>query len=296
MRILEPHQFKGIQQQKKKRPVKPVAILLALALLGAAGWYGYEWYGQRTRLAQEKRTQEMALRQAASQAAKPKTTPKIFTGSQFKELYQRVMQTYPNTEAFMEYPEITGNDAADTRIRQLAAGRGFLPTRIPVTALIKTNEPRLQGETDDLLQPLAYKHWLELKAAAEAEGIPLSLLSAYRSPEWQRDLFMSRLYAQGGDVLAIAAGVQDQAVLNTLSITSTPGYSRHHTGYAVDFWCEDGSGSFGSSSCFAWLKADNYLRAKQHGWMPSYPEDADEQGPEPEPWEYVWVGRDVLYE
>ncbi len=223
-------------------------------------------------------------------------TPKQFTGNQFRDLYRNVMQSYPNTEAFIEPPEITGNLIADERIRKIVEARGFQQTRIPVTALVKTNEPLLQGETDDLLQPLAFKGWEGIKAAATKDNVPLALLSAYRSPEWQRDLFMQRLLARGVTVDMVAAGEADAAVEANLDVTAVPGYSRHHTGYTVDFWCEDGTGNFGTSSCFKWLNANNYLHAKQFGWIPSYPAGASEQGPEPEPWEYVWVGKAVLYE
>jgi D-alanyl-D-alanine carboxypeptidase len=121
-------------------------------------------------------------------------------------------------------------------------------------------------------------------------------MSAFRSPEFQRDLFMDRLGTRGVTSSQILSGNADYAINENFKVTAVPGYSRHHTGYAVDFWCEDRSGNFGNSICFTWLKANNYLHAKEFGWIPSYPEDADEQGPEPEPWEYVWVGREVLYE
>ncbi len=38
------------------------------------------------------------------------------------------------------------------------------------------------------------------------------------------------------------------------------------------------------------MAADNYRVAKQFGFIPSYPSGAGAQGPEPEPWEYVYVG------
>lgn len=293
MRVLEPHYFQG--SKKKRRSIKPLLLILLLIIVSGGGVYGLQLQQQKQKLSRVNKSAVIGTQQAVI-IEKPKATPIVFTGKQFKELYRGVMQTYPNTEAFLEYPKITGNDVADVRIRSIAQKLGFQPTRMPVTALIKTNEPRLEGETDDLLQPLAYKHWLELKTAAEAASVPIALLSAYRSPEWQRDLFMQRLYGNGGDIVAIAAGVQDTVIEQTLGVTGVPGYSRHHTGYAVDFWCEDGSGTFGTSSCHTWLVQNNYLHAKEHGWMPSYPEDAGEQGPEPEPWEYVWVGRDVLYQ
>ena len=52
---------------------------------------------------------------------------------------------------------------------------------------------------------------------------------------------------------------------------------------------------FGSTPAFAWIAANNYENAKRFGFVPSYPPDATSQGPNPEPWEYVFVGDDVLF-
>src|SRR5690606_25521512 len=38
----------------------------------------------------------------------------------------------------------------------------------------------------------------------------------------------------------------------------------------------------------------NYANAKRFGFIPSYPPDGGKQGPEPEPWEFVWVGVEVI--
>ncbi len=215
---------------------------------------------------------------------------KEFTGEEFKNLYYSV--AYPNTQQLNNNIEITGNDDADARIREMSEARGYKPTPIPQNAIVKINEPRLNG--DDLLQPLAAKGWEALKLAAKNDGIGLSVISAYRSPEWQRDLFLSRLFVNGTTAAHVAAGIADNAVNNAITNAAVPGYSRHHTGYTIDLWCEDGSGAFAYSSCFKWINADNYLKAKQSGWIPSYPEGAGLQGPEPEPWEYVWVGTSNL--
>jgi len=181
---------------------------------------------------------------------------------------------------------------ADARIRAKAEARGYHLSRIPMGAIVKLkDEPRL--ENDDLLQALPAESWYKLRTAARREGYPISLISAYRSPEYQRDLFLSRLYATGVTEEQLASGAGDKAIDAVLTLTAVPGYSRHHTGYTVDFWCEDGSLTFLASSCFKWLQANNYQKAMEYGWIPSYPEGATEQGPEPEPWEYVWVGNAV---
>jgi LAS superfamily LD-carboxypeptidase LdcB len=54
--------------------------------------------------------------------------------------------------------------------------------------------------------------------------------------------------------------------------------------------------SFKTTSCYAWLSKNNFENAKKYGWVPSYPEEASQQGPEPEAWEYIWVGTQSLYE
>jgi LAS superfamily LD-carboxypeptidase LdcB len=80
-------------------------------------------------------------------------------------------------------------------------------------------------------------------------------------------------------------------------MTAVPGYSRHHTGYTVDIACENQTTlSFIYTVCFKWLSQNNYERTKKFGWIPSYPEEAVLQGPEPESWEYVWVGIDAVTE
>ena len=292
MRVIEPRHHHVKQKRRSTRrslAIVGVVVGAGLILLGLRFLADNHSFSLMERKAAVGTIEELPAQVPVNKGDKPK----FFTGNQFRDLYRSILPTYPNTEEFAVPPVISGNEAADQRIRGFAEQRGFRLTRIPVTALVKTNEPKLLGETDDLLQPQAFKGWLSLKADAQKSDIPLTLLSAYRSPEWQRDIFMDRL---GLSSDAIAAGYSDDAVKHNLTVTAVPGYSRHHTGYAVDFWCEDGAGNFASSVCAKWLIKNNYLNAKTHGWIPSYPEGADEQGPEPEPWEYVWVGRTLLFE
>jgi LAS superfamily LD-carboxypeptidase LdcB len=294
MRVLEPHHFLTKKPRRQQKSYVITGLIVLVTAAAGAGAYHFLAAKKDT----DQKTSKPAQTVISTKVVAPRTlapTPKVLTPNQFRDLYRRVLPTYPNTDAFIEMPTITGNVAADAHIREQAEKRGFQATRLPVSALIKTDEPLLKGETDDLLQPLAFQSWQALKATAKKEGIPLALYSAYRSPDWQRDLFMGRFTSNGGSPTAVAAGYGDAAVITTLGMTAVPGYSRHHTGYTVDFWCDDGTGLFGSSVCNKWLTENNYLHAKEQGWIPSYPAGADEQGPEPEPWEYVWVGKENLY-
>ncbi len=72
---------------------------------------------------------------------------------------------------------------------------------------------------------------------------------------------------------------------------AVPGYSKHHTGYAIDVRSSTGSGfAFADTEAYRWLAADNFANAKAFGWVPSYPEGSAPAGPVPEPWEFVWAG------
>jgi len=277
MRIIRMEDFKRLPKKRKhKRPVILFGVLLALG----GGFVAYQKSAGHTAGSPDGR----------SAVAGKSTELKKFSNDEFRALAASIK--YPNTQLFAEPSPISGNAQADERIRTIAEDRGYHPTSIPVSAIVKINEPRLEG--DDLLQPLAAMAWQELKTAAQKDGIPLSILSAYRSPDYQRDLFMKRLLGRDVSVEQIAAGQGDAQIQDTLDMTAVPGYSRHHTGYTIDLWCEDRTGAFLSSRCYKWISANNYQKAKETGWIPGYPGGVMLQGPEPEPWEYVWVGKDLL--
>ena len=87
----------------------------------------------------------------------------------------------------------------------------------------------------------------------------------------------------------------DEKIYFELRVVAPPGYSRHQTGYAIDL----ASGSYGHnefehSEAYAWLTADNFYQAKRHGFVPSYPAGVENQGPDPEAWEFIYVGVDYL--
>lgn len=288
MPVVDMRQFQKTQSRKSRTP-KSLVIILALAAI--LGFFYYRFGHTRIRTPNPVQlTAQSTVSNTGSAKNQGEISLRRFSGKEFNDLAKSVK--YPNTKLFPEPPNITGNKIADGRIRELAESRGYVLTSIPEASIEKINEPRLNG--DDLLQPLAAAAWQSLKLSAKKAGVPLSITSAYRSPEYQRKLFMERLTAYGATVAQVAANKADAAVISVLSRAAIPGYSRHHTGYTVDLWCEDGSSAFLASTCFRWISTDNYKIAKQNGWIPSYPEGVDQQGPEPEPWEYIWVGKDLL--
>lgn len=276
---------------KSKKHSRLFWCLVALLLLGAV-LAGSLWAFREQASAPSSET----VNQNIGQDTPPQEvlTLKEFTADEFRDLYQTFV--YPNLQTIEEPPVITGNDRADERIRSIAESRGYQLSGVPIYAITKTGE--LDLESDDLIQPRALQSWRELKKVAERDRIPLRLTSLYRSVENQRDLFERRLLAAGATVDGVAAGRQDSIVNQVLAVTAPPGYSRHHTGYTIDVGCfpNDQFVPFDDSRCFEWISNNNYEVAKQTGWIPSYPGGTTDQGPEPESWEYVWVGKEFLYE
>lgn len=218
----------------------------------------------------------------------PKTTKfKIFTAQEFSNLYNQF--AYPNTQKIINDFSITGDPAADMIIFNLAEAKGYKIRSAPVT------ENFVQIKPDISLQRKAAEAWKSLQQDAKKDGIDLDISQGYRSAEDQDAIFIGRLGSINSN--KIINHKADNEILNILKMTAPPGYSRHHTGYTVDLSCPSDPGKkFENSECFSWLNEDNYLNAKKNGWIPSYPDGIKNQGPDPEPWEYVWVGTDSLRE
>ncbi len=278
MQVIEPRK---VQQKQKRRSKKPILLFVVVLVAAGGGYYYTHENAKNPSVTENKQTI------AATTEEPKKGVLKTFTGEEFKNLYNSI--AYPNTHEISEKTVITGNPEADAHIRKLALAKGYLPQSAPVTDTFR------DAGKGHLLQERATQPWLDMKAAAKAQGINLGLTAGYRSAEDQKAIFLNRLV--GVAPAAIASGAYDAQINQVLRSTALPGYSRHHTGYTVDISCEnDPYPTFKNSKCFTWLSANNYENAKKHGWIPSYPDGAGQQGPDPESWEYVWVGVDTLTE
>lgn len=291
MRVIEPHQLKNIKNKnkiKRKHYAKPIIVLLiAVGIL-------FLWARENNSTSDyDKNFPQPTSSIDNHQVVDKKLTLKILTGDDFKNLYSSF--AYPNTSPVTSPPDITGNPNADKRIIQIAESRGYKLSSLPVSNIIKIDEEHLTS--DDLIQQNANIAWQDIKKDAAGDNVPLQLTSAYRSIEFQRNLFMRRLVDEGITVYGIADGYSDEAVGRVLSKIAPPGYSRHHTGYTLDFACDGvGLDSFIGTKCYQWLSNNNFEQTKKYGLVPSYPKGVDMQGPEPESWEFIWVGTSNLYE
>ncbi len=133
------------------------------------------------------------------------------------------------------------------------------------------------------LRTAAANKFKEMLAAAGKQGVILVPLSGFRSVADQQHLFFD-VKAQRGQVATKRA-----------EVSAPPGYSEHHTGYAMDIG--DGrtpatnlSPDFEKTAAFKWLEKN----AAYYSFEVSFPK-GNAQGVSYEPWHWRFVGdRDSL--
>ncbi len=278
MRVIQPNRYSRKKMNRHNRQLWLIfaIFLTCLALIGV-----YFYKASNNYLIPASKIKEPVVNTPVARELR------IFSDEELKDLYNNFH--YANTDKILQSPSITGDTTADAKIRLLAEARGYRLRRLA---------RNLEATADGLpLQLLAEKSWNNLKAEAAKEGVVLTVTSAFRAVEDQRAVFLEGLAIQGVSAQSIASGQVDSLVDKVLQTYAPPGYSRHHTGFTIDLTCGTaGLTNFATTTCHEWLSRDNYLHAKTFGWVPSYPEGASLQGPEPEPWEYIWVTVDALLE
>ncbi len=118
----------------------------------------------------------------------------------------------------------------------------------------------------------------EMMAQARSEGVQLGVASAFRSVEDQTHLFFDVKAERG------------QNSKTRAEVSAPPGYSEHHTGYAVDFIDESEPNtnteeSFENTSAYQWLKQN----APAYSFEMSFPK-APNSLVSYEPWHWRYVG------
>lgn len=128
------------------------------------------------------------------------------------------------------------------------------------------------------LRKAAATKFQEMVAAARASGVVLVPISGFRSAKSQEQLFFDIKAARG------------QVATKRATVSAPPGYSEHHTGYAVDIG--DGAvpatnlnTTFEKTRAFNWLSAN----AARYSFEISFPND-NPQGVSYEPWHWRFVG------
>ena len=133
--------------------------------------------------------------------------------------------------------------------------------------------------TGDQVREIVVPDLDALRQAAAAAGTPVSLVSAYRSYDYQQGLFATE-----------AADKGEEAAERT---TARAGHSEHQLGTAVDLTDDTGSPldeSFASTPTAAWLAA----HAHEFGFVVSYPDVPPARSCyQYEPWHLRYIGHDL---
>lgn len=123
------------------------------------------------------------------------------------------------------------------------------------------------------LTPAAFIAWSAMREAASREEVPLFLISAFRSYQYQHDLIAGKIQ-------------KGQTIEAILRVNAAPGYSEHHSGCAVDLGtmgCDALTEEFSKTRAYQWLTEN----AADYGFYLSYP-PANPFGIDFEPWHWCY--------
>jgi D-alanyl-D-alanine carboxypeptidase len=163
-------------------------------------------------------------------------------------------------------PGLAARPSADGRLL------GHFPyAEAPAEALV-TLAPGLEMQRD------AAESVLAMQRAAAADGVQLSLLSAFRPIDLQKQIFFD------------VKSERNQNALERAQVSAPPGFSEHSTGYAVDLGDASApqtnlSADFEQTRAFRWLQAN----AARYHFVLSFPPD-NAQGVSYEPWHWRFEG------
>ncbi len=125
-----------------------------------------------------------------------------------------------------------------------------------------------------LMAGVAYEAYKQMANAAKKDGLSLKVVSAYRTEEYQKNLYNNKVKATGKT--------------NADNYSARPGHSEHQTGLAVDI--NSTNNNFDATAEFRWLQKNAY----KYGFILRYPKGKTWiTGYAYEPWHYRYVGVDA---
>jgi hypothetical protein len=207
-----------------------------------------------------------------------------YTGEEFVEIFNLFEDSIDQTtrgKYVYNHPE------ADPYIQKIAEDRGYEKRTF-------ADEDRLVWYEGKQTYPEVRDSFAAMKEEMAESGMHIHFVSGYRSSTHQRQLFSKKVGAI--DLSRVKDGLYDTQIDNALKLSALPGYSKHHSGYAVDVGCGTSKlvFQFAETPCYEWMSENNFENAKRFGFIPSYPYETPNIGPNPEPWEFVYVGTENL--
>ena len=137
----------------------------------------------------------------------------------------------------------------------------------------------MSGYGNGYLVQDAYDAYVEMYAAAKADGMNLLVTTSYRSYGFQSTLYWNYVNQDGQE--------------NADTYSARPGYSEHHSGLAVDLstpFLTNAFTEFVYTDEYKWMQENSY----KYGFIQRYTDENQYiTGYQPEAWHYRYVGKDV---
>ncbi|MDN6639637.1 MAG: M15 family metallopeptidase [Tetragenococcus sp.] len=163
----------------------------------------------------------------------------------------------------------------------------------PLEQDISSDQLAYVPNTNMQLDKRVIESYQQFSEAAQKAGYPLTIISAYRSINYQEQVFNGRVAQfenQGMD--------ETQAEEKTKETSTEPGHSEHHTGLALDIvdegWQQSNpqnvlEAGFGKEDSAKWLAE----HASDYGFILRYPKGKEDITKiNYEPWHFRYVGKD----
>lgn len=157
--------------------------------------------------------------------------------------------------------------------------------------LAKDYKPQLTEINGKQIDKRVLPHYEAMAAAAKKAGVPLVIVSAYRSPDYQEKIYQEqiKMYENQGKS-------EQEAKKETADYMTKPGTSEHHTGLSLDVlsqaYYEKGGtldGKFGETKGGKWLAQ----HCAEYGFIIRYPKEKEQiTAIKYEPWHLRYVGKE----
>lgn len=159
-----------------------------------------------------------------------------------------------------------------------ANNTGALLGHLPYAEGVEKDLVPVPGNSSLRMHKTAAEKYALMAQDARRAGVNLTVLSAFRSVKEQEKLFSA------------VAAQRNQTPAERAALSAPPGYSEHHTGYALDIGdanvpSTNLNENFEKTKAFQWLN-DN---AAKYGFEISFPRN-NPQGVSYEPWHWRFVG------
>ncbi|MGD1865925.1 MAG: D-alanyl-D-alanine carboxypeptidase family protein [Phormidesmis sp.] len=258
---------------QKKGGAKVVIAFLLLAGLGGVSFWQWPWIKPRLENIRTAAAEAdfNVLKKMRSSGEETESAPPEATSELPRNVADSVFVPSINSQPVPVDAEEGENSNASAEPDILLNHRRYEVA--DVDSLVRLNpasEIKLKAEAKSAID--------EMMAKAKAEGVQLGIISGFRTLADQDYLYFD-LKAERG-----------QSAQTRAEVSAPPGYSEHHTGYAVDF-IDEGKAethleeSFETTRAFQWLEEN----AAYFNFEMSFPKD-NPANVSYEPWHWRYVG------